>query len=74
VGSYQPPVGGSDVAAFMANGYDGLCLVGIDPELGAPRHNHLPTDVPENLDMNALMSAIDFAEQLVGHIVSHRLG
>lgn len=74
ISPYQPPVGGSDIAAFQAHGYDGVCLAGIDAELGTPRHNHQPSDTLENLEIEPLMAAIDFAEQLVEGIVRQRLG
>lgn len=69
---YPVPVGGSDVAAFLARGWDGLCLSCIDPEIGAPVHYHQPTDTPENLDMAQVMLGVDFAEKLVHAVIRAR--
>jgi hypothetical protein len=73
VTGFQVPVGGSDVAAFLAHGYDGLCLACVDPRVGSPRHYHRPTDTPENLDWDKLMFSIDFAEQLARAVINRRL-
>ncbi|NOZ85999.1 MAG: Zn-dependent exopeptidase M28 [Deltaproteobacteria bacterium] len=70
---FQPPVGGSDIAAVLARGYDGVCLTCVQEDLGSPRYYHLPTDSPENLDMNRLMQSIDFAERLIEGIIDYRL-
>ncbi len=59
------PVGGTDVYAFRRRGYDGVCLGFVDPELGAPRHYHWPSDTPENLDLSGFVDAVDFAERLI---------
>ena len=72
VKGFEIPVGGSDVAAFLARGYDGLCLSTIDPEIGAPKHYHQSGDTPEHLDMDTLMLSIDFAEALIKEIPRSR--
>lgn len=69
---FEVPVGGTDVAAFLAHDYEGVALVCVDPEPGSPRHYHLPADTPENLDMEQLMLSIDFAEKLVEQIITLR--
>jgi len=74
VTDFPVPVGGSDAAAALARGYDAVCLACVDHEIGSPRHYHQASDTPENLDMDGLMLAIDFAEKLVQGIVEHRLG
>jgi hypothetical protein len=74
VTGFEVPVGGSDVAAFLARGWDGVCLACVDPLLGTPRHYHQPTDTPENLDHEKVLYSTDFAEKLVRAIESHRLG
>ncbi len=74
VKGFAPPVGGSDVAAFLAHGWDGLCLTCIDPEIGAPRHYHVPSDTPENVDWDQFMLSLDFAEKMIDGIVAARLG
>ncbi len=73
VKGFEVPVGGSDVAAFLAHGWDGVCLACVDPTIGAPRHYHQRSDTVENLDMDKLMYSIDFAEKLVDAIIERRL-
>ncbi|MDP8223154.1 MAG: M28 family peptidase [Candidatus Lernaella stagnicola] len=73
VTGFDIPVGGSDVAAFLAHGYDGVCLGCVDPELGSPRHYHWPTDTPENLDMDQFMMSVEFAEKLVHQLTAFKL-
>jgi len=74
VKGFEVPVGGSDIAAFLARGWDGVCMCCVDPELGAPRHYHLPSDTPANLEVERVLYAIDFTEKLARNIVEHRLG
>jgi len=74
VTGFSVPVGGSDVSAFLARGWDGLCLGCVDPAIGAPRHYHLPTDTPDNLDWDKFMLSLDFAEKMVEGIIAARLG
>jgi len=69
---FQPPVGGSDVAAFLARGWQGLCLACVDPKIGAPRHYHQPTDTPENLDYEGVQTSIDYAEKLIDAIIARK--
>ncbi len=73
VTGFDIPVGATDVGAFLAHGYEGVCLICVDPELGAPRHYHLPEDTPENLDVDQVLFGIDFAERLTRDIVGDRL-
>ncbi len=74
VTGFEVPVGGSDVAVFLARGWDGVCLTCVDPEIGAPQHYHMPSDSPENLDVDKVLYSIDFAEKLTNSIIEHRLG
>lgn len=74
VKGFEVPVGGSDIAAALALGWDGICMSCIDPKLGSARHYHVPSDTPENLDMDKFMLSIDFTEKLVERIIADRLG
>ncbi len=74
VEGYEIPVGATDAAAFLAHGFDAMGLICIDPQQGAPRHYHMPSDTPENLDLDQLSLSVDFTEQLVRGIMRHRLG
>ncbi len=72
VSSFDIPVGGTDVYAFRRRGFDGVCLGCVDPALGTPRHYHQPSDTPAHLDMAELMLGVDFAQQLIEHIIERR--
>lgn len=71
---YEVPAGGSDALVFAARGYDALGFGRIAPERHTPQHYHLPSDTPENLDMEELLEAVDFTEQLIDAIIARRLG
>ncbi len=49
-------------------GFQAVSLTCIDPDIGAPRHYHHPTDTWSNVDEVQLGQSIDFAEKLI-----HRL-
>lgn len=72
VGTFEIPVGASDLAPFRSAGYDGVCLGCIDPEIQTPRHYHVPTDTPENIDLDEVLFAVDYAEALVHEVVRVR--
>ena len=74
VKGFDVPVGGSDIQAFLAHGWEGVCLACVDPSIGAPRHYHVPSDTPENLETEQLLHSIDFAEKLTRVILEGRLG
>ncbi|MBP7161734.1 M28 family peptidase [Myxococcota bacterium] len=74
VTGFHVPVGGSDIAALLVKGYDGICLACVDPTTGAPRHYHMPTDDPDHLEMDKVMFSIEYAEKLVHAIVKRKLG
>lgn len=74
VTGFEVPIGGSDVAALLAQGWDGICLACVDPTTGAPRHYHMPTDDPDHLEMDKVMFSVDYTERLVDAIVSRRRG
>jgi len=74
VTGFEVPIGGSDVAALLARGWDGICLACVDPTTGAPRHYHMPTDDPDHLEMDQVMFSVDYAERLVEAIVARRRG
>ncbi len=62
---FDLPAGATDALPFGQRGYSAFALACIDPQLGAPRHYHLPGDSPENLDWEQLVDSIEFAERLV---------
>ncbi|AKT42169.1 M20/M25/M40 family metallo-hydrolase [Chondromyces crocatus] len=65
------PVGGTDAIPFAAAGYAAASLGCVDPRTGTPRHYHLPTDTPENLEPEAIALSLDYLELLVGEIDAH---
>jgi len=69
---FEVPVGGTDAGAFLAHGWDAVCLTVIDPSLGTARHYHQSTDTVENLDWDEQGIAVDFAEKLVRGVVEAR--
>jgi hypothetical protein len=74
VKGFEVPIGGSDVAAWLARGWQGVCLTALDAKRGAPFHYHMPEDTPENLDWDQFMVSVDFAEAVARNIVAERLG
>lgn len=74
VTGFEIPVGGSDLSAFLARGWEGVSLICVDPEIGAPRHYHMPSDSPENLEVDKVLFSIDYCEKLVEAVVKKRLG
>lgn len=63
-------VGATDALAFMHRGYHATTISCIDDELGAPRHYHLPTDTPDNIDRSQLSETVDFIEACVRSIIA----
>ncbi|HPM77396.1 MAG TPA: M28 family peptidase [bacterium] len=74
VRGYEMMVGGTDTAAFLARGYEGITLICLDPEIGAPFNYHMPQDTPENLDAKQVIFSLDFAEKMIAAIVDYKLG
>jgi Zn-dependent M28 family amino/carboxypeptidase len=65
VGIYVVPTGATDALPFLSKGFQAGSLTCIDPEIGAPRHYHHPTDTWRNVDVQQLEASIDFAERLI---------
>ena len=65
---FRIPVGGTDAMPFLAKGYRGVTIGCVDTEYGAPRHYHHPSDVAENTDAAAVLTAVDFTEALIRRI------
>lgn len=71
VTAFDPPVGGTDAAAFLARGYDAISLVCIDKRFGAPRHYHQLSDTPANLDMDIVVQSIVFTESFIENLINN---
>jgi hypothetical protein len=65
VTGFDVPIGGTDATPFLARGWRAVGLVAVDPDIGAPRHYHLPTDTLDRLDLDEVLLAVDFTEKLV---------
>lgn len=69
VRGYDMPIGGTDALPFARRGYHAAAITCIDPEIGAPRNYHHPSDTPENLDAERLLESVDFIEAAAREIV-----
>lgn len=69
VRGFDMPVGGSDAQPFMRRGYHAAAISCVDPEIGAPRNYHHPSDTVENLDKERMVETVDFIEAAVREIV-----
>lgn len=70
VTKYVIPSGATDALPFLAHGWEAVSLTCIDPDLGAPRHYHHPTDTWSNVDVAQLEASIDFAERLTRRLAA----
>lgn len=66
---FDMPVGGTDAQPFARRGYHATAITCVDPEIGAPRHYHHPSDLPENIDVARFMESADFIEAAVQSVV-----
>jgi hypothetical protein len=71
VTAFDIPVGGTDALPFATNGYAAVTLGCVDASRGMPREYHLPSDTPENLEVEKIPFCVDFAERLFDAIVTH---
>lgn len=69
VRGFDMPVGGTDAQPFMRRGYHATTITCVDPEIGAPRNYHHPSDTLENIDPTRLSESVDFVEAAVREIV-----
>jgi hypothetical protein len=70
VRGFEIPVGATDAAPFALAGWPAVTLGCVDPERGTPRHYHLPSDTPENLDAEKVPMCVDFSERVVDAILT----
>lgn len=70
VRQHQIPVGATDALPFLSRGYAAAALTSIDPDIGAPRNYHHPSDTAENVSPDELSRSIDFAERLCLRLLS----
>ncbi len=70
VGPFEIPVGGTDAIPFAVRGWPAVTFGCVDRSLGMPRHYHLPTDSPENLEAEKIPWCVDFVERVFHAIVT----
>lgn len=61
---FEIPSGATDALPFLVRGYPALSLGCVDPEIGAPREYHWPTDDAEHLDADQLGRSVEQVERL----------
>ncbi len=71
---FEMDLGATDAGPFLHAGYDGVGIGCVDRDLGAPRNYHLPSDTPENLDLDQLALGVDLVEAVVRGICETRVG
>ena len=69
---HEIPAGSTDVLPFRSLGVPGVCLGCVDPEFGAPRHYHHPSDTLDNLDPEQFERSVDFADRFVRRLMARR--
>ncbi|MBK8257110.1 MAG: M20/M25/M40 family metallo-hydrolase [Polyangiaceae bacterium] len=74
VRGFNIPVGGTDAVPFAVAGYPAVTIGCVDLKMGIPRHYHVPTDTPENLEADQIPRSLTMVERLVGEIISDRTG
>lgn len=74
VRSFEIPVGGTDIIPFAVAGYPAVTIGRVDRGTGIPRHYHVPTDTPENMEAEQIPPSVDFAEQVVLALIERRTG
>jgi hypothetical protein len=62
---YYAAGGATDAAPFLCHGYDGLCLVRIDPRSDLPSWLHTMDDCAANILPRDIRDAVDYAERLL---------
>jgi acetylornithine deacetylase/succinyl-diaminopimelate desuccinylase-like protein len=64
VRTFDIPVGATDALPFASLGYDAVTFGCVDATGATPRHYHLPTDTPENLEADQIPGCLDFVEAI----------
>ena len=70
VRAFEIPVGGTDAIPFAMAGYPAVTLGRVDLSTGIPRHYHVPTDTPENMEADQIPPSVDFAERLLHALIA----
>ena len=67
---FEPPVGGSDALPFLARGFRAAAITRVDPEIGAPRNYHQPSDTLDNLDIDEVLVSLDYIERVCQRLMT----
>ena len=70
VESFEIPVGATDVSAFLAQGFEGVCFGCVNPSRGIPDNYHCPSDNVENLDAEKIPLCVDVVEAVARSIIT----
>ena len=65
VAKYPIPSGATDALPFLVRGYDAMTFGCVDPDIGAPRNYHFPTDDVAHLDFDQLARSLDQIERFL---------
>lgn len=65
VAKYPIPSGATDALPFLVRGYDAMTFGCVDPDIGAPRNYHFPTDDVAHLDFDQLACSLDQIERFL---------
>lgn len=65
VARYPIPSGATDALPFLVRGYQAMTFGCVDPDIGAPRNYHFPTDDVAHLDFEQLGRSLDQIERFL---------
>ncbi|MEZ4293885.1 MAG: M20/M25/M40 family metallo-hydrolase [Polyangiaceae bacterium] len=74
VRGFEVPVGGTDAIPFAVAGYPAVTIGRVDRSMGVPRHYHVPTDTPENLEAEQIPESVELVTRVVLDLISRRAG
>lgn len=72
--SFEIPVGGTDAIPFAMAGYPAVTIGRVDRKTGIPRHYHVPTDTPENMEADQIPEGVDFTERVMMALIERGQG
>lgn len=64
VEAFRIPSGASDAMPFLARRFSAIGIGCVDPDIGAPRHYHWPSDTPDNVEVEPFAASLDFVTAL----------
>jgi hypothetical protein len=67
---YPIPSGATDALPFLARGYEAMTFGCVDPDIGAPRNYHRPSDSVANLDLEQLERSLGQIEAYLRALIA----